>query len=118
MTGVSLVSGKVRGSLTLLSEGRGLRRGLGWVLERASGCGRSEVQGEATGRSSTDREGSMVSSLLLGLSSLRLLSDRTPPYRRSPLHIVYDFGLAMLTMWFACGPNRERNTGNKEGRIR
>lgn len=60
----------------------------------------------------------MVSSLLLGLSSLRLLSDRTPPYRRSPLHIVYDFGLAMLTMWLACGPNRERNTGNKEGRIR
>lgn len=49
MAGGSLLSGKVRGSLALVS-GRRLRRGLGWVLERASGCGRLEVQGEATGR--------------------------------------------------------------------
>lgn len=46
------MSGKVRGSLALVSEGKRLRRGLGWVLERASGCGRLEVQGEVTDRRS------------------------------------------------------------------
>lgn len=61
MAGGSLVSGKARGSFTLLSEGRGLRRGLGWVLERASGCGMERCrERQRVEEASIDREGYII----------------------------------------------------------
>lgn len=94
LDGGSLVTGKMRGGgLTLAVEGRRLRRGLGWVLERASGGGRVEVQGEASGRRKKEelieKAVRLVQAHSLGLSSLRLLSDPHTFSHMSPLQIIF-----------------------------